>query len=60
MSLRIQENLEGKNYDADEYVRRMTRLTGEYIDQFTTVPDRRTPEEVLSRKPKCCEQIEEI
>lgn len=39
---------------ADEYVAEMTRLTGEYIDQFTTVPDLRTIDEILSRIPKCC------
>lgn len=54
MSLRIREKLEGKIRDADEYVRTMTELTGEYIDQFTTVPDPRTTDEILAREPKCC------
>ena len=31
-------------------------VNGEFIDGFTTVPDNRTTEEILSRKPKCCEQ----
>ena len=53
----------GENYRArekrggscsDEYVKEMTELTGEYIDQFTTVPDLRTTDEILSRVPKCC------
>jgi len=26
---------------------------GEYIDGFTTVPDKRTTKQVLSRLPKC-------
>lgn len=40
--------------EAAEYSRAMTAKTGEYIDQFTTVPDLRTTEEKLSRVPKCC------
>lgn len=31
----------------------MTAKTGEYIDQFTTVPDLRTTDEILAREPKC-------
>lgn len=54
MSQRIRENLDGKNDAAHDYVRRMTKLTGEHIDQFTTVKDNRTAEEVMSRVPKCC------
>ena len=54
MSLRIREHLNGHNANADEYVREMTERTGEYIDQFTTVPDPRTTDEILDRVPKCC------
>lgn len=36
-----------------EYSQEMTARTGEYIDQFTTVPDHRTTEEILAREPKC-------
>ena len=53
MSLRIRENLDGKNDVARDYVRRMTKKTGEYIDQFTTVKDTRPTDEILSREPKC-------
>ena len=53
-SNRIREELEGKNKATHQYVRRMSRLLGEYIDQFTTVPDHRTTKEILSRVPKCC------
>ena len=53
MSLRTRENLDGKNDAAHDYVRDMTKRTGEYIDQFTTVTDNRTAEEVMSRVPKC-------
>jgi len=44
----------GYDGGAEEYSRRMTRLTGEFIDQFTTVPDLRTTKQILSRVPKCC------
>lgn len=54
MSLRIRENLNGYNDEARDYVREMTEKTGEYIDQFTVVPDLRTTDEILSRQPKCC------
>ena len=40
--------------DGRKYSQEMTYLTGEYIDQFTTVPDLRTTEEILSQVPKCC------
>ncbi len=59
MSLRTQENLQGKNTATDEYVRKMTELTGDYTDQFTTVPDPRTTDEILSRVPKCCRKQEQ-
>lgn len=53
MSLRIREKLQGKTRDADEYVETMTHRTGEYIDQYTTVKDHRTTEQILAREPKC-------
>ena len=53
MSLRIRENIQGHNAAAEEYVREMTELTGEYIDQFTTVPDYRHTK-LPSLVPKCC------
>lgn len=56
MSQRIKENLSRHNNAANEYVRTKSRQTGEYIDQFTTVTDNLTAEEVLSRLPKCCQQ----
>lgn len=59
MSQRINENLSRHNNAANDYVRRKSRQTGEYTDQFTTVPDNRTAEEVLSRLPKCCQQKEQ-
>ena len=44
---------------AREYVRDMSKRTGQYIDQFTTVPDPRTPmqkvDDAMARKPKCCQ-----
>ena len=54
MSWRTRENLNGHNDAARDYVREKTELTGEYIDQFTTVPDNRTIDEILNRVPKCC------
>ena len=39
-----------------EYSWEMTALTGEYIDQFTTVPDLRTTDEILSRVPNFCKR----
>ena len=42
------------NAAEEEYVRTMTERTGEYIDIFTTVPDRRPTDERLSQVPKCC------
>jgi hypothetical protein len=51
---RIGNKLSGHNDAERDYVQRMTKETGEYIDQFTTVPDHRTTEEILSRVPKCC------
>ena len=44
---------------AGEYTRAMSELTGQYIDQFTVVPDSRTTiqklDEAMARKPKCCQ-----
>ena len=41
----------------DERLRRMEQnyriINGKFIDQFSTVIDRRTTEEILSRQPKC-------
>jgi len=54
MSNRIRENLDGKNNAAHDYVYSMTKLTGEYIDEHTTVKDNRTAAEITSRVPKCC------
>lgn len=52
MSLRIRERL--------ERIEPLYRIVNdEFVDQFTTVPDRRTAEEVVSREPKCCKQQEE-
>lgn len=59
MSLRIREDLRGHNNAANDYVREKTQQTGEYIDAFTTIPDSRTAEEILSRLPKCCQQKEQ-
>jgi hypothetical protein len=56
MSERIRENLSSRRNAARDYKILRTQQTGEYIDQFTTVPDSRTVEEVLSRRPKCCQQ----
>lgn len=33
-------------------------INGEFVDQFTTVIDHRTTEEILSREPKCCVERE--
>jgi len=44
----------GYDGGAEEYSRKMTKLMGEFIDQFTTVPDLRTTKQILSRVPKCC------
>ena len=52
MNQRIDENIKGE-LPSKEYSNYMTKLTGEYIDEFTTVIDRRTTEEILSREPKC-------
>ena len=49
----------GFDNGADEYVERMSKLTGEYIDQFTTVKDTRTTDKILSRVPKCCRKPDE-
>lgn len=54
MSQRIQENLSGHNNAAKDYVQSMTKKTGEYIDQFTTIHDFRTTDEILAKAPKCC------
>lgn len=59
MTQRIRENLSRHNNAANDYKRLMSRQTGEYIDQFTTVDDNRTAEEVLSRLPKCRQQKEQ-
>lgn len=40
--------------DGREYSREMTTKLGEYIDQFTIVPDLRTTDEILAREPGCC------
>ena len=56
MSERIRERLRGQNDMARDYVESMTKQTGEYIDQFTTVVDSRTAAEIMSRKPKCCQK----
>lgn len=50
--MRIDERC-GFDNGADEYVARMTELTGEFIDQFTAVPDFRLPAKLRSLVPKC-------
>ena len=54
MSLRIDENLSGHNDAARNYVREKTRQMGFYVDQFTTVPDNRTADEVIDQLLKFC------
>lgn len=54
MSQRIDENLSGHNDAARDYVRLKTKQTGEYIDQFTTVPDNRSAEEVVDQLLRFC------
>jgi len=51
---RIDENLSGHNDAARDYVRLKSKQTGEYIDQFCTVPDNRTTEEVLDQLSRFC------
>ena len=46
--VRDENDSEGRRYS-----REMTAKAGEYIDQFTTVPDLRTTAEILGREPKC-------
>lgn len=53
MSQRIREKLDGSLNNIQDYKDWKRRQTGEYVDQFTTVPDNRTTEEILSQKPKC-------
>lgn len=50
MSERIRERLK-----RSEPLHRI--VNGEFVDMFTTVPDNRTVEEVLSRRPKCCQKV---
>ncbi len=41
-----------RDFDRAERLRQAHK-TGEYIDQFTTVPDNRTTEQVFSQLPAC-------
>lgn len=59
MSLRIAENLSGHNDAANDYVRLKSRQTGEFIDQFTVVPDNRTAEEVVDQIKRFCKPSKE-
>ena len=53
MSQRTEERIFGQaGIDSAERLRRAYQ-TGEYIDEHTTVTDKRTSKEVLSREAKC-------
>lgn len=57
MSQRIRERLYGDEYTASAERLRKAHQTGEYIDQFTTIP----PEDAkvtLDRLPKCMQRKE--
>lgn len=53
MSQRIRDRLQGDEYIASAERLRKAHQTGEYIDQFTTIP-LEDAKVTLERVPKCC------